>query len=73
MRAGAVRSLALAAWAAPLAAQAPDDGARERHLLIAGVNAWPTAVTEFQVNYLVDPDDASPERHRLLVNVQFGF
>ncbi len=42
-------------------------------LLILGFNAWPTAVTEFQINYLVDARDTAVDHHQLLMNFQFGF
>ncbi len=51
----------------------PDAGDERSDLIIFGFNAWPTAVTEFQVNYLIDPGEAAPDRHQLLVNFQFGF
>jgi hypothetical protein len=42
-------------------------------LLVLGFNVWPTAVTEFQINYLVDTRDTAIDHHQLLVNFQFGF
>ncbi len=42
-------------------------------LIIFGFNAWPTTVTEFQVNYVIDTGDAAFDHHQLLVNFQFGF
>jgi phosphate-selective porin len=41
--------------------------------LVLGLNMWPTAVTEFQVNYVVDVDQADIDNHQVLVNFQFGF
>ncbi len=51
----------------------PDAPAGRTDLVILGFNAWPTAVTEFQINYLFDPDDAAFDRHQILANFQFGF
>lgn len=51
----------------------PDNGAGRSDWIILGFNAWPTVVTEFQVNYIVDTDNAAPDHHQLLINFQFGF
>lgn len=51
----------------------PDDGVGRRDWIILGLNAWPTTVTEFQINYIIDTDNAEPDHHQLLVNFQFGF
>lgn len=51
----------------------PDDGIGRRDWIVFGLNVWPTIVTEFQVNYIVDTDNAAPDHHQLLVNFQFGF
>ena len=50
-----------------------DAGPDRSDLLVLGFNAWPTAVTEFQVNYLIDTRDTAVDHHQLLVNFQFGF
>jgi hypothetical protein len=51
----------------------PDDGGERRDVIILGFNAWPTSVTEFQINYLIDTRDAAVDHHQTLVNFQFGF
>jgi hypothetical protein len=51
----------------------PDDGGDRRDVIVLGFNAWPTSVTEFQINYLVDTRDAAIDHHQILVNFQFGF
>lgn len=50
-----------------------DDLTGRRDLIVLGVNVWPTQVTEFQFNYLVDLDAADFDNHQLLINMQFGF
>jgi Phosphate-selective porin O and P len=50
-----------------------DDGLARSDVVILGVNIWPTKVTEMQANYLVDVRDTAFDRHRLLINFQFGF
>lgn len=40
---------------------------------LLGLNVWPTAASEIQVNYAIDPDDTDPAHHRLLVNFQVAF
>lgn len=42
------------------------------HVITAGLNFWPTSVTEFQVN-LVVPTEGDFEDGRLLVNAQISF
>ena len=42
-------------------------------MIVLGFNAWPTSVTEFQVDYSVDVRDAAVDHHQILVNFQFGF
>jgi len=44
-----------------------------RDWMVLGLNVWPTSVTEFQVNYIVDTRDTAFDHHQLLVNFQFGF
>jgi hypothetical protein len=51
----------------------PDLGLERRDWLVLGLNVWPTSVTEFQVNYIVDTRDTAFDHHQLLVNFQFGF
>ncbi len=51
----------------------PDNGTPRREFLILGLNVWPTTVTEFQVNYLVDTDNTAADNHQLLINFQIGF
>ncbi len=51
----------------------PDDGGGRQDWIIFGLNIWPTTVTEFQINYIVDTDNAAPDNHQLLLNFQFGF
>jgi phosphate-selective porin len=41
--------------------------------IIMGLNVWPTTVAEFQINYVIDADNAAPDNHQLLINFQFGF
>jgi hypothetical protein len=50
-----------------------DDGGERADVIVLGFNAWPTSVTEFQVNYSIDTRDAAFDHHQLLVNFQFGF
>lgn len=47
-----------------------EDGADDA--LVFGLNVWPTAATEVQVNYLL-PVSGVVSRHQLLVNFQLGF
>lgn len=42
----------------------------ESELIIAGLNIWPTSVTEFQINYIINTDDSDFEHHRILINSQ---
>ncbi len=51
----------------------PDDGGERSDVVVVGFNAWPTFVTEFQVNYLIDVRDAAFDHHQLLANFQLGF
>ena len=47
-------------------------GIAESDLLIAGLNVWPTRVTELQVNYVYRTQE-SLENSQLLVNAQVSF
>jgi len=42
-------------------------------LLVFGLNVWPTSVTEIQLNYIIDTEEAAVDHHQLLVNFQLGF
>ncbi len=50
-----------------------DAGGQRQDILIGGFNIWPTRATEFQVNYLIDVNNADVDQHQLLVNFQIGF
>jgi hypothetical protein len=50
----------------------PDGIAPDSDLLIAGLNIWPTRVTELQVNYIYHTQE-SLENSQLLVNAQVSF
>ncbi len=41
--------------------------------MVAGVNFWPTGVTEVQLNYIVDMDELDPGKNQLLINAQVAF
>lgn len=43
------------------------------NLIVAGLNVWPTLATEFQINYLIDTDNADVDQHQFLVNFQINF
>lgn len=51
----------------------PDGLARDSDLLIFGFNHWPTSMTEFQVNYIINTDDSEFKHHQVLVNAQVAF
>ncbi len=51
----------------------PDGLARDSDRLILGFNHWPTSLTEFQVNYVIDTDDSEFKHHQILVNAQVAF
>ncbi|NIT59199.1 MAG: hypothetical protein GWN00_24160 [Aliifodinibius sp.] len=47
-----------------------DDLFPDSDLIILGYNLWPTQVTELQVNYIINTDDAGFDHHQLLLNAQ---
>jgi len=51
----------------------PDNPDGRSDWIVLGLNVWPTAVTEIQVNYIIDAEDAAVDHHQLLVNFQLGF
>ncbi len=51
----------------------PDNLDGRSDWIVLGLNVWPTAVTEMQLNYVVDTDAAAVDHHQLLVNFQLGF
>lgn len=50
------------------------DGIRaDSHLIIVGLNHWPTQATEFQVNYIIPTSDGGIDNNQVLINAQLGF
>jgi len=50
-----------------------NDRGSETNWVVLGYNLWPTAVTEFQANYVLDLDNTETDHHRVLLNVQVSF
>jgi len=49
-----------------------DNLAPNSHLIVLGMNWWPSEPTELQVNYVIPTKDASLKFHRILVNIQLA-
>lgn len=50
-----------------------DDSVDSSHLLIFGYNLWPSKVSAFQANYIIDLDESNFINHQLLFNLQINF
>ncbi len=50
-----------------------DDSVDSSDLLIFGYNLWPSKVSEFQTNYIIDLDESNFKNHQLLFNLQINF
>ena len=50
-----------------------DNSVDSSDLLILGYNLWPSKVSEFQANYIIDLDQSDFKYHQLLLNLQINF
>ncbi len=51
----------------------PDGLQDDSHLIVLGLNHWPTQATEVQVNYVIPTEDGGIDHNQILINAQVSF